>query len=275
VSPLLALHDVVAGPRGKRALDGVSLALREGELVGLVGPNGAGKSTLLKVAAGLLRPLRGHVQFRDEPLDRLDRRSVARRVAWLPQAQGTEHPFLARDLVALGRLPHLGTFETLGPRDHAAIDAALRDASAEDLAARPFPELSEGERQRVLLARALAQDTDVLLLDEPTSALDVRHAWGLVDVVRARTRTRGAALAAIHDLALAARLCDRIVVLHEGRVVCAGPPADALQPDVVAAVFGMRVRHDPEAGGGLRLSVLGPVSPAGSARSGTAPGEAR
>lgn len=252
----MSLERVTASYGSRRVLENVSFALAPGEVVGLVGPNGAGKSTLLRVAAGLLTPRSGIVRLAGRPIAGLDRREIARSIAWLPQSEGTDLAFDVRAIVELGRLPHLGPFRPPGPRDREAIARALREAGIEGLASRPFPELSEGERQRVLLARCLAQEPAVLLLDEPTASLDVRHAWLLMDVVRARARAGAAVLAAIHDLALAARRCDRLLVLDGGRLVYDGLPEQALAPELVESVFGMRVRTD-RADGAVTITVLG------------------
>jgi iron complex transport system ATP-binding protein len=187
----------------------------------------------------------------------LDRRSIARRVAWLPQTQDTDLAFSAREIIALGRLPHLGPFEPPRAPDREAIERAVRATDVGALLDRDFPSLSEGEKQRVLLARCLAQEPEVLLLDEPTSSLDIRHAWSLMEIVRERAAAGCAVLAAIHDLALAARTCDRVAVLSEGRVVCVGPPERALAAEVVAETFAMDVRLERDAHG-LNLALLGP-----------------
>ncbi len=256
MSALLELDRVEAGYGASPVLRSVSLALAPGEIVGLVGPNGAGKSTLLRAAAGVLAVRGGAVRLRGAPLVSLARREIARSVAWLPQAQGTELPFSAREIVAMGRLPHLGALEPARERDHAAIAEAIRATGVEALLDRPLPSLSEGEKQRVLLARCLAQAPAVLLLDEPTASLDVRHAWSLMRVVRARAQDGAAVLAAIHDLALAARACDRVIVVDRGELVSDGPPEDALAPEVIARTFGMRARIAREEGG-VVVTVLG------------------
>lgn len=258
MSALLELRGIAAGYRDRPVLRDVSLALAPGEVVGLVGPNGAGKSTLLRVAAGAIAPSAGTVRLGGAEVGTLARRDIARLLAWLPQAQGTELAFTAREIVAMGRLPHLGPYAPAGERDRAAVDAAIEATHAQPLAERAFPALSEGERQRVLLARCLAQEPQVLLLDEPTASLDVRHAWALMRLVRDRAAAGVAVLAAIHDLALAARACDRVIVLDGGAIRRDGPPEDALDPASIAATFGMRARvaREPE---GVVITILGPA----------------
>ncbi|HEY8428303.1 MAG TPA: ABC transporter ATP-binding protein [Sandaracinaceae bacterium] len=257
MSALLELDRVDAGYGTTPVVRGISIALARGEVVGLLGPNGAGKSTLLRAAAGVLPTRAGVVRLDGVALASLTRRDIARKLAWLPQAQGTELPYSAREIVAMGRLPHLGALEPPRAADRAAIEEAIGATGIEALADRPFPALSEGEKQRVLLARCLAQQPRVLLLDEPTASLDVRHAWSLLRVVRDRARAGAAVLAAVHDLALAARACDRVIVIDGGEIVSEGPPAEALSAAVIARTFGMRARVDHE-DGGLAVTVLGP-----------------
>ena len=256
MSALLEIAGVDASYGARPVLSGVSLEVRPGEVVGLVGPNGAGKSTLLRIAAGVLAPRAGEVRLEGRAIGSLDRASIARRIAWLPQAQTTDLAFTGREIVALGRLPHLGPYRPAGEPDRLAVEAAIAATGTDALVPRAFPDLSEGEKQRVLLARCLAQEPRVLLLDEPTASLDVRHAWSLMRVVRERARAGAGVLAAIHDLALAARACDRVVVIAGGRVVRDGAPADALSAEVIGDTFGMRVRVERD-DDGITIAVLG------------------
>jgi iron complex transport system ATP-binding protein len=256
LSPVLELDGVEAGYGARAVLRGVSLALAEGEVVGLVGPNGAGKSTLLRAAAGVLAVRGGVVRLDGRALATLARREVAKKVAWLPQSQGTDLAFRAREIVEMGRLPHLGALEPSRDRDRAAVDDAIRATGIEPLAERACPALSEGEKQRVLLARCLAQAPRLLLLDEPTASLDIRHAWSLMRVVRERAAAGAAVLAAIHDLALAARACDRVIVVADGRVVSDGAPEHALAAETIEETFGMRARVAREEDG-VVITVLG------------------
>ncbi|SEJ12148.1 ABC transporter ATP-binding protein [Demequina mangrovi] len=225
--------------RGHReVLSDVSFAAAPGEIVGLLGPNGAGKTTLLGAIAGMLAPASGRVLLDGDDAHRLPRREAARRVALMEQQPDRDIPLRAADIVALGLLPHRGRFDRGGsPRDAALAREALATVGAEELAERPWTELSGGERQRVSLARALAQRPRLLLLDEPTNHLDVR---AQLDTLRFVADLGITAIAALHDLDHAARLCTRIVLLDRGRVAAQGAPAEVLTPEVIASVYGVR-----------------------------------
>jgi ABC-type cobalamin/Fe3+-siderophores transport system ATPase subunit len=236
---LLAAERIAAGYRDHVVLRDVELALSRGELVALVGPNGAGKSTLLRCLAGLVRPTSGRVSLDGRDVRHLDRAAIARRIAVVPQSFEPLFPFTVREIVALGRTPRLGVLGLPTALDLAAVDHAIRDLDLEPLAARPIDRLSGGERQRAVLAMALAQGGDVLLLDEPTVHLDPGHQRATMALIRRLVRERSlAALAVLHDLNLAAAMCDRIVVLSEGRVVADGTPIGVLDALTVQRVFG-------------------------------------
>ncbi|MCW5893442.1 MAG: ABC transporter ATP-binding protein [bacterium] len=250
--------------QARPVLRGVSLALEPGAVVGLVGPNGAGKSTLVRLLAGLDRPSAGTVVLGDRPLAAWPRREVARVLALVPQDPRLEFPFTVLEAVLMGRTPYLGPFGFPGPHDLAVARAALAALEIDALEVRPIDALSGGERQRVFLARALAQEPQVLLLDEPTTHLDLRHQSLLHAVVRARCRRDGmAALTVLHDLNLAAAFCDHLVLLADGRVVCAGPPAAVLAPDVLEAVFATPVLVETHGPSGRRIVVPRLDAPAG------------
>jgi iron complex transport system ATP-binding protein len=248
VTTLLDARGVTFGYPGREVLREVSLSLRAGELIALAGPNGAGKSTLLRLLLGLHTPRAGTVTLGGRPIGELARREVARLAALLPQDVdgATELPLSVREVVALGRLPHLGRFQPEGPGDDEAVVRALASTDTEALAERPMTELSGGERHRVHLARALAQGAAVLLLDEPTAGLDLAHQLQALDLLRATVDEGRGAIVALHDLSLAARRCDRIVLLADGAVQADAPPAEVLTPATLARVFGVHaeVRQD-------------------------------
>lgn len=242
------------------ALDGVDLSVAGG-LVGLLGPNGSGKSTLLRCAAGLLPPVEGSVWLGGHELGQLDRLERARRIAFLPQRVESLYALPVREVVALGRHPHRpAPWARPGAADRAAVEAALAAAEVDALADRPFDSLSGGERQRVLLASMLAQGGELLLLDEPTTALDLHHQVRLFRLLRERAGAGQPVLCALHDLNLAARWCERVVLLHEGRVRADGPPAEVLDEALLAEVYGdgLRVVAGPQ--GGIIVLPEDPVS---------------
>jgi iron complex transport system ATP-binding protein len=215
-----------AYPTDRRVvLHDVALAVDAGEVVALVGPNGSGKSTILRVASGVLRPRDGKVLLDGRDIVAEPSAAVARRLAVVAQDATFPSSMTARELVELGRTPHLRLLFGPRQRDRAAVDWALEVTASGYLANRFVDELSGGERQRVLLARALAQQPRVLLLDEPTANLDLRHQVAALELVRQLARADGlAVLAALHDLQLAALYCDRIFLLRDGRVAMDGPP---------------------------------------------------
>jgi ABC-type cobalamin/Fe3+-siderophores transport system ATPase subunit len=253
VAPLVAATDLTFGYGARPILRGVSVAVGAGELVALCGPNGAGKTTLLRLLLGLLAPASGEVRLGGAPLTSLTRREIARRAALLVQDPPADLPLTVREAVALGRLPHLARFQPLSAADEAAIDRALAATDVAGLAPRPVAELSGGERHRVHLARALAQEAPCLLLDEPVGGLDVAHQLVAVDLLRAMADAGRGILVALHDLSLAARGCDRIVLLADGGVAGEGPPAEVLIPEALARVFSVRAEVVPDAAGRPRV----------------------
>ena len=242
---------------GADTLAGVTFRVARGEAVALVGPNGAGKTTLLRALAGLV-PHTGTVLLDGWPVRAFDARERARRVALVRQQTALGVDFTVREVVALGRAPHVGWAARLGAADLAAVEAALAAADLAALAGRSVRRLSGGEAQRVALAQALAQDAPVLLLDEPTAHLDVRHQIDLLARTRALADAGRTVVAALHDLDRAAAFAGRLLVLARGRLVADGPPAAVLTPDLLADVFGVRAAPEvtPQ---GLRIRYLGTV----------------
>lgn len=235
-APLVDVRDIVAGYGDGPVLDGVSLSVERGDFVGLVGPNGAGKTTLLQTINGVLEPDRGEVLVDGATVNDLSSRAASRRVATVPQDTTVAFEFPVEAVVEMGRTPHRGRLSG-DPDGREAIERALDRTDTARFRERPVGSLSGGERQRVVLARALAQATPALVLDEPTASLDVNHQVRTLELVRALTREGKGALAAIHDLDLAARFCDRLAVLADGDVRAVGPPEEVLTGERVAAVF--------------------------------------
>lgn len=253
------------GWRAGRCLlvDGVTLSLEPGRFVGLVGPNGAGKSTLIRLLAGLITPSAGKVYLEGRDLGRLDPEQRARAVARVPQSPPRSLDFTALEVALMGRYAHSPGWRDR-EEDRAAAREALAAAGAGHLADRVFCTLSGGEQQRVIIARALAQDTRVLLLDEPTANLDLRYQLEVMDTVRRLAHTRRlAVLAAIHDLSLAARFADELLLLHQGRLVAAGSPDQVLHPGVLRRVFGVEVLVERHPRSGRLLVTAEAVAPAG------------
>jgi iron complex transport system ATP-binding protein len=226
---------------GKRkVVADAGLTLRHGELVAVVGPNGAGKTSLLRAVAGLL-PARGTIVVNGVPLSRLSRGERARRIAYLPQGQVFHWPLSVAAIVALGRLPR-GAGADLSVADRAAVDAAMVATGVAEHAIRPVTTLSGGERARVALARVLATEAPLILADEPTASLDPRYQLVVVDILRRHAAAGGAVLAVLHDLGLAARQADRVIVMDGGRIVADGPPRDVLTKARLAETFGVNAQ---------------------------------
>lgn len=233
----LRLNEVSVVRSGKPILDRVTASVRTGQLVGLVGPNGAGKSTLLRTAAGLLRPDLGGVDLDGQDLRRWPRPALARRIAYLPQHPECHRSMAVGRVVALGRLPHLTTWQRPSDKDRAAIGAAMAATDVTHLGERRAGSLSGGEHARVMLARALAAEPSMLLADEPVADLDPYHSLDVMDRLEARARGGACIVVVLHDLTLAARYCERIILMDHGRIVADGAPEETLSVDRLAAVY--------------------------------------
>lgn len=246
---ILEFRGVTVGYGGRTVVRDAAFDVHPGEFVGLVGPNGAGKSTLLRAITGGADVQGGDIAF-GASLVSMPERDRARLVGVVPQSQPSAFAFSARTFVEMGRHPHLGRLESMGPADHAVVTDAMARTDTARLAAERIDELSGGDLQRLTLAQALAQQPRVLLLDEPTSHLDLNHTLQVLDLVRSLADGGMAVLGVFHDLGLAARYADRIGIVADGRVTVPAPPADALSARVISDVFGVRavVRTDPVTG---------------------------
>lgn len=246
---------------GRRIISDISFTVPSGTVLGLLGPNGSGKSTLLRAIAGIDAPASGSVHLDDMDVTILSRRHVAQRVAVMTQEHSEEFEIPVLDLVLLGRIPHGKGFGRDSAADIAIARQSLAQVGASHLIERPFASLSGGERQRVLFARALTQDTPVLILDEPTNHLDIAHQLELLDLIRASHRT---VLIALHDLNLAARSCDAIGVLMGGELIAHGRPDEILTTSLIRSVFSVEsteVEH-PRTGDGHFLFDSRSIPPA-------------
>ncbi len=237
--PRLAAADVSFAYAGRDVLKAVSVEVSGGEIVGVLGPNGSGKTTLLRCLLGVLPPRSGRVLLDDRDIVEIPRRDFALKVAAVPQEMPTDFPLRVGELVLLGRLPHLPAsglgFETA--TDFAAAQSALEACGVRELVDRSIHEISGGELRRVFIARALAQAAPIVLLDEPTASLDLRHQLAILDLLRRQARAGVAVLVVLHDLNLAAAVCDRVLLLKDGAAVASGPPDDVLSPATLTDVY--------------------------------------
>ena len=238
----LRIRELAWSPDGERPLlDGIELDVGDGELVGLIGPNGSGKTSLLRCAYRFQRPSAGRIELHGEPLWQQSSRWCAQRVAVVLQEFPQDFGLSVREVAAMGRTPHKGLFDGDDHEDRRLIDQALARLGLTALAQKPFARLSGGEKQRVLLARALVQQPHLLILDEPTNHLDPRYQLELLKQIKALGL---ASLASFHDLNLAAAFCERLYVLDQGRLVAAGTPAEVLTAELLLQVFGVRALVD-------------------------------
>ena len=250
--PVLRGHDLVfAHPRAEEAaVRGVSAEVMPGSLLAVAGPNGAGKTTLLRLLSGALAPREGEVRLDDRLLGDLGDRERARAVAVVPQSESSPFPVTVREMVGMGRYAHLGPWEGVGGRDRAVVDEALERCAVADLAGRRVDELSGGELQRARIARALAQEAPILLLDEPTAGLDLRYRMELFHLLR-ELRADGLALLVVtHELNLAARFADRLLLLDRGRERAGGAPREVLRRETLEEMYEWPLRLVPHPGPG-------------------------
>ncbi|TDK41216.1 ABC transporter ATP-binding protein [Antarcticimicrobium luteum] len=240
---LLTLRDLTVRRGDCPVVDHVSLTVTGGECIGLIGPNGAGKTTLLRAALGLL-PASG-----ESTLAALPAALRARAAAWMPQAREIAWPVTVERLIALGRIPHLPRGARLRPEDRATVDAAIARMGLESYRDRIATQLSGGEQGRVLIARALAQETPLLIADEPIAGLDPAHQIATMEVFAGLAREGRSVIVSLHDLGLAARHCTRLMMMERGRLVADGPPGEVLTPENVDRVFGVLAYYEQTAQG--------------------------
>jgi iron complex transport system ATP-binding protein len=245
---LLEARSLSGGYGAADVVRDVGLAVGEGQCVAVLGPNGAGKSTLLRLLAGILPATSGEVELCGRPLAAWRRREVARVVGFVPQSVSFAFPLTVDETVQQGRAPHLGPWRPPAPHDHTAVASAIARVGLAGREATAVQRLSGGERQLVLLARALASEPRLLLLDEPATALDVRHQLGLVAILRALVADGVGVVLVVHDWNLAARLAGRLVILERGRVRAVGTPEEVVRPELFREVFGVEIDLVPQAG---------------------------
>ena len=251
----IAFHidDIGFGYTEKPLIENLSARFDKGKFIAIVGPNGCGKTTLVNLLAGALRPKWGRIFFKGNPLADYGKRNLAREIALMPQDFNINFSFTVREVVMMGRYPHIPRFSQPSALDHARVDEALAATDTTTFAARLVTELSGGERQRVAVARALAQGTPFLLLDEATSNLDIRHAITLLGQIRDGIEKEGRTVIAVfQDINLAVRFCDDLLMMKNGRIEAFGPTSEVLTPENLQRVFDIeaRVRFEPYAGAG-------------------------
>ncbi|MCZ4266505.1 ABC transporter ATP-binding protein [Rhodobacteraceae bacterium R_SAG6] len=234
---LLSVQNLSLTLRGRPVLRDVNLEIGKGEFVGLIGPNGAGKSSLMRAALGLVQ-----AEGRSS-LALMGSGKRAKAAAWMPQAREIAWPIPVERLVALGRLPHLPSGRGLPPHDQTLVDRAITHMGLDAMRKRAASRLSGGEQARALIARALAQDTPLLMADEPAAGLDPAHQISTMEVFSELAQIGRSAFVSLHDLGLAARHCTRIILMVEGRIIADGPPAEVLTQDLMAQAFGISVWH--------------------------------
>ncbi|MCC6708003.1 MAG: ABC transporter ATP-binding protein [Gammaproteobacteria bacterium] len=234
---MLVAQELTYRHAARSVLDGVDFSLREGEVLGIIGPNGAGKTTLLRLLAGLARPTRGKVSLDGTDIHRCTAAERARAIGYHPQQAVLHWPMAVAHIVALGRYAHGASLDHLNAHDHQAIAAALAHCGLEALAARRADQLSGGEMARVHIARLLAGEHRLLLADEPIANLDPRYQLEILKALRSHARQRGGAVVVLHDLNIAARQCDRLLLLADGRRVIDGAPREVLTAERIAEVF--------------------------------------
>ena len=247
----LRTENLSLGYRDTQVLENLTVSFPTGKCTGILGPNGCGKSTLLRSMARLMAPQQGRVLLGDDDVHKTPTRALARRLAILPQSPLAPDGISVADLVRRGRAPWRKAFSGWGAQDRSICGAALQAVALEDLADRPLSELSGGQRQRAWIALVLAQDTPFLLLDEPTTFLDLPHQIDILSLLQRRNREAGTTvISVLHDLNLAARFCDHLLLFGKSGLVTSGPPSDVLTPEALQQAFGLsaRVQDDPVTG---------------------------
>ena len=242
-------------------LQDISLEIPHQSLLALIGPNGGGKTTLLRVMSKALRPQRGAILFDGQPLASFNARKLAQKLAVISSEQHFEFPFSVADVVAMGRFPHLNRLERMSDRDWKIVDEAMERTSVLDFRHRSISELSSGEKQRVLIARAIAQQPSILMLDEPNAHLDINHQIAIFNLLRTLNRRHQmTVIVVLHDLSAAAAFCEAMVLLHRGQIVRTGTPAEVIREDLIRQTYGAEVVVFPSPVGGFPQIAFGPAA---------------
>jgi iron complex transport system ATP-binding protein len=235
---MLTIDDICFSYRDKPVLENVGLQVRKGEIMGILGPNGCGKTTLLKLLNRNLHPRSGKVLMEGKDLEDMSKRRIARHIAVVPQSNEIRFAFSVRDIVSMGRMPFLDRFQGETTDDALIVDQAMEKTNIKEFADRLINTMSGGERQRVIIARALAQRPEVILLDEPTLHLDINHQFEVLDLVKRLSREEGLTVVIVsHDLPMVVKYCDRMVLIHDHKVHAMGTPEEVLTPENMRTVF--------------------------------------
>jgi iron complex transport system ATP-binding protein len=243
--PILSVENIHFSYANQAILQDISFDVQAGTFVGLIGPNGAGKSTLIKLIAGLLPLKQGRLTISGRNSSDLTGRQRARLMAYVPQSIELHFPFSVREVVRMGRFAHRAGLIAHDPQNEEAVSTSIRTMDLQSLAEHPFTTLSGGEKQRAVIASALAQESDLLLLDEPTSALDLKHQQLILTQLKQQVQAqKKTTLFVTHDINLAAQFCDRLLLMHEGHLVADGTPKEVLQFRLIQKVYGVKVYID-------------------------------
>ncbi len=258
----LECESLTTGYVDEEVVRDISFTLEQGDILGIVGPNGSGKSTLIRAITGVIEPWSGGLSLDGRSIKKLSRREIARKVAVVPQDTFISFPYTAWEVVMMGRNPYLGRLESPDKKDRAIVKEAMDGTATLTFKDRPVGELSGGELQRVVVARALAQDTDLLLLDEATSHLDIGHKVSVMDLVKRKNREGDKGVLSVHhNLDLAARYCDRLILIDEGEIHAEGSPKDVLTPPHLRAVYGIEAEvHQNPRNGSLYVTPVEDIS---------------
>jgi iron complex transport system ATP-binding protein len=239
---LMKLENISFAYETLPVLKDISLSTREQDFIGLIGPNGSGKSTLLKIMGAILKPDSGSVQFKESSLPKINKKLFAQSVSWIPQDHPMVFPFKVSEIVLMGRHPYLSPLSFESEEDFEISRRAMETTMTSQFADRYFNEISGGEKQRVMIASALAQDPEMMLLDEPTAALDLKYQIQILSILKnLNARHKMTLVMAMHDLNLASSFCSRLILLDEGQIVRDGTPEQVLKKDILEQVYGIEV----------------------------------
>lgn len=226
----------------KDVIKNVSFSLKQGEFLGIIGPNGAGKSTILRILCGILKPKTGEIIIFDKDINDINKKILAQKIAFVPQETHFALNFPVEEIVLMGRFPYLRAFQRERKKDFQATEYALMYANVSQFRERPINSLSSGERQRVVLARALAQEPEILLLDEPTSHLDLHHQYAIMELLKKLNAEGMSIIIVNHDLNLASLYCQRLVLMHEGCIYSKGTPQSLINEKILNTVYKTEVK---------------------------------